>query len=109
MAFRSAKNGYASNSIPTSKTEIIAASDKKRIIRKATFTNTTGGVVVVDLYIDPTGSSEIHIVDTKSLADAETYTVPDIEGHVLEAAGTIDVTSDTASVGLIITVMEALD
>ena len=100
------ENGYANASIPIVKTEIIAAEpNTTRVIRKATFTNNSGGTLTVDLYIDPTGASEVQIADTKVLIDTETWTCPDIEGHVLEAAGTVDVTASGAGIDLVITVI----
>lgn len=110
MAVRSPVTLYASANIAVTKSQIVAAAAlKKRIIRKATFCNDTGGAVVVDLYIDPTGSAECHILDTKTLADKEIFSVPDIEGHVLGPSGTMDLNSDTANVQLIITASEVID
>lgn len=103
MAFNPS-NLYASASITAAKTEIIGAElNTKRIIRKATFTNNSGGSLTVGLYIDPTGSAEMQIADTKTLTDQETWSCPDIEGHVLEAAGTIDAEASGAGIDLIIT------
>ena len=100
---RSPSNLYASASITAAKTEVVAAeTGTKRIIRKATFTNNTGGVLTVDLFIDPTGAAEVQVADTKSLADAETWSCPDAEGHVLEAAGTIDAGASGAGIDLVI-------
>jgi hypothetical protein len=94
-------NLYTSSSIAVSKTEIVsAASNTKRIIRKATFVNNNASAVTVDLYIKPDGSNEEHIVHTKIIAPYETYSVPDIEGHVLEAAGTISATASTTNIEL---------
>lgn len=100
---RSSASAYSTNSCPTTKTEIISAeSNTVRIIRKATFTNNSGSTQTVDLYIDPSGSLESRIVNTKVLIDKETWSCPDIEGHVLSAAGTIDVTASAANVALTI-------
>jgi hypothetical protein len=100
---RNPDNLYASASIPTTKTEVISAeANTKRIIRKATFTNNSGGALTLDIYIDPTGSAEAQIADTKSLADQETWSCPDLEGHVLQASGTIDLGSSGAGIDCII-------
>lgn len=94
---------YSIASLPTTKTELISAETAtKRIIRKATFTNNSGGTLTVNLYMDPTGAAEVQIVDTKALIDTESWDVPNIEGHVLEAAGTIDGDASGAGVDLVI-------
>jgi hypothetical protein len=98
---------YSSASIPTTKTEIVSAeASTYRLIRKATFTNNTGATVTVDLYIDPTGSAEVQMADTKTLIDGETWSCPDIEGHVLQPTGTIDVTGSAAGIDLVISGMK---
>jgi hypothetical protein len=95
---------YSSASIAVAKTEVVEAeSNTIRIIRRATFTNNSGGTLTVDLYIDPSGSVEVQVADTKVLIDRETWSCPDAEGHVLEAAGTIDVTASGAGIDLVIT------
>lgn len=100
---RTPANFYSNASIPAVKTEIISAdANTVRIIRKATFTNNSGGTLTVDFYIDPTGAAEIQIADTKVLIDQETWSCPDIEGHILEAAGTVDVTASGAGIDLVI-------
>lgn len=94
---------YSSASLAATKTEIIAAeASTKRVIRKATFTNNSGGTLTVDVYIDPTGASEVQIIDTKVLIDAESWVCQEIEGHVLEAAGTVDVTASGTGIDLVI-------
>ena len=104
---RTVKNLYASNSLAITKTEVISAvTGTTRQIRKATFTNNTGATVTVDLYIDPTGTDEIQLVDTKPLIDKETWSVPAIEGHVLGASGTVDVTASATGVDLVISGVE---
>lgn len=95
---------YAKASITQAKTVVIAAEAlTKRIIRKATFHNRSGGALTIDLYCSPDGTNEVRIENTKILSDKETYSVPDIEGHTLEAAGTISVACSGASIDLIIT------
>lgn len=98
-----ASNLYASNSIPIVKTEIISAeASTRRIIRKATFTNYSGSSVTIDLYIQPDGSNEVQIVDTKTLVDQETWSCPDVESHVLEFLGTLDVKASSTNVALVV-------
>lgn len=100
---RTPSNLYASASGPTVKTEVISAETAtKRIIRKATFTNNSGGTLQVDMYFDPTGVLETQIVDQKSIIDQESWSCPDIEGHILEAAGTIDLTISGAGMDVLI-------
>jgi hypothetical protein len=102
-------NGYAIASCPTAKTEVISAeANTLRIIRKCTFTNVSGGALTVDLYFDPDGATEVQLLDTKSIADMETYSFADIEGHVLEASGTIDLQASGANLGVVITITKAV-
>ena len=94
---------YSNPSLTVAKTEVVSAlANTTRVIHKATFTNTSGSTQTIDLYIDPTGSSEVQIADTKVLIDQETWSCPDIEGHVLTPSGTIDVTPSAANVQLVI-------
>ena len=94
---------YSNPSITAAKTEVVSAeASTKRVITKCTFTNNSGGTLTVDLYIDPTGASEVQLADTKVLIDTEVWSCPDIEGHVLEAAGTIDATASGAGIDLVI-------
>lgn len=100
---RSPSSLYSSASMPTTKTEVISAeANTKRIIRKATFTNNSGGALTFDLYIDPTGAAEVQLCDTKAIADQETISIADIEGHILEAAGTVDIASSGAGIDCVI-------
>lgn len=95
---------YSNASITAAKTEVVSAeASTVRVIRKATFTNNSGGTLTVDLYIDPTGAAEVQVADTKTLIDTETWSCPDIEGHVLSASGTIDATASGAGIDLVIT------
>ena len=92
---------YADASIPIVKTEIISAeANTRRILRKATFTNHSGLSRVISLYIEPDGSNEVQIVDSKVLVDQETWSCPDIESHVLEFTGTASVSADGTNVAL---------
>lgn len=100
---RAVTNLYASTSLAASKTEVISAlTSTTRIIRKATFTNTSGATVTIDVYVDPDGATETQIVDTKVLIDQETWSCPDLEGHVIGASGTVDITASAAGVQCLI-------
>lgn len=104
---RTPNSAYSNASVPTTKTEIISAKTATtRLIHKCTFTNNSGGTLFVDLYIDPTGASEVQLVDQKRLVDQETWSCPDIEGHVLTASGTVDVTASGTGIDLVISVIE---
>lgn len=93
---------YAIASAPTAKTEVIAAEPSTiRVIRKATFTNNSGGTLTVELYIDPDGSTEVQIVNTKTLIDKETWSCPDAEGQVLSPTGTVDINTGGANIGVL--------
>lgn len=94
---------YSTASGPTVKTEVVSAvAATTRIIRKATFTNNTGGTLLVDLYIDPTGSQEVQLADQHTIIDQETWSCPDIEGHILSPSGTIDITISGAGMDIVI-------
>ena len=94
---------YSSNSLAAAKTEIIGAeANTTRVIRKATFTNNSGGTLTIDLYIDPTGAAEVQIADTKVLIDTETWSCPAAEGQVLSPSGTCDVTASGVGIDLVI-------
>ena len=100
---RTPSNLYAIASVPTVKTQVVGPDPSTiRILRKATFTNNSGGTLTVDLYIDPSGSSEVQIADAKALVDQETWSCPDIEGHILNQNGTVDVTASGAGIDLVI-------
>lgn len=94
---------YAKASITQAKTVVIAAeASTKRIIRKATFHNRSGGALTIDFYCSADGTNEVRVENTRILSDKETYSVPDIEGHILEAAGTISAACSGANIDLLI-------
>ena len=62
------------------------------LIDRSTLCNTTGSAVVVTLYLVPTGSSPgaaNTINSARSVAAGETYTCPEVEGHILESGDSI--------------------
>jgi len=96
-------NLYASASITAAKTVVVAAEPNViRAIRKATFTNNSGGTLTVDLFFTPDGTNEVILADTKVLIDTQVWSCPDGEGHILEPAGTISVGASGAGIDLII-------
>jgi len=82
---------YANASIPTAKTQIVGPSTAKRQIRKLTFINNSGGDLTVNLWIDTSGIIETLFLPTKTIANLQTWSCFDIEGHVLEPNGTMSV------------------
>ena len=99
MSQRIPVNLYKDASLTVAKTEVISAeASTKRIIRKATFANTTAAALTIDIYIDPDGTEEVHIRTARTLAPYETWSCPDLEGEVLEAGGTLDLTPSGAGI-----------
>jgi hypothetical protein len=79
-------------------------SNTKAIIKKATFCNDHTSAVTVTINLVPSGGAAAYgnqITKTRTLAAGETWSCPDIENHVLEAAGFISmVASVTAKIGV---------
>ena len=83
-----------------SQTTQYTAINCKTIIDKFTATNTTAGNVTfnVNLVISGgTAATSNLIVDTRSLAPDETYTFPELVGHVLEPSGFISTLASAAT------------
>ena len=98
-----ASNLYATASVPIVRTEVISAeASTRRIIRKVTLTNISGFTRTVDIYIQPDGSNDVQIVDTHTLVDQETWSSPDLESHVLEFTGTLDVAASGTGVTMVV-------
>jgi len=98
-----AANLYATASMPTVRTEVISAeANTRRIIRKATLTNNSGVTRTVNLYLQPDGSNDVQIANTYTLVDQETWSSPDLEAHVLEFTGTLDVSASGSGVSMIV-------
>lgn len=81
-------------------TQYTVASSTRTIIDKFTGTNTSAGAVTLSVNLvtsaDTAGNQNL-IVKTKSLAAGETYTFPEIVGHVLDAGGFISTIAGAAA------------
>lgn len=77
------------------------ATGVRTIIDKFTATNTSAAAATLTVYLVPmagTAGDSNTIVKTKSLAALETYTFPEIVGHILEAGSFISTLAGTAAV-----------
>lgn len=75
-------------------TNVIASIDK------ATVTNISGGIIVVDVnLVESGGSAGISnlVVQSKAVQPNETYTFPELVGHVLSNGSFISTNCDTAT------------
>jgi hypothetical protein len=72
----------------------------KAIIDKFTVTNTSAGNVAISVNLvaasGSAGASNL-ILDTRTIAPDETYTCPELVGHVLEAGGFISTLASAAT------------
>lgn len=76
------------------------ANGVRTIIDKFTATNTSAGAVTLSVNLVTSGDAagaQNTIVKTKSLAANETYTFPEIVGHVLDAGGFISTIASAAT------------
>lgn len=67
-------------------TDQYTSTDVKTIIDKFTATNISAGTLTISVNIVPNGGSASNtnlIVDTKSILENETYTFPELVGHIL--------------------------
>lgn len=87
---------YAANSETT---EYTAPSGIRTIIDKFTSYNGTGGGVALTVKLVPNGGSAgaSNVIYSKTIAAGETYTWPEIVGHVLESGGFISVIAGAGS------------
>ena len=72
----------------------------RTIIDKFTGTNTTAGVVLLTVRLIPVGdvpAASNTIVYTKALQGFETYSFPELVGHILSALDYISTLADTAA------------
>lgn len=77
-----------------------APTNQSCVIRRVSFTNTTGTAATVDLYLVASGGTagaSNQIVVDKVISPGETWSCPDVEGQVLAPGGTIQAQSDTNS------------
>lgn len=75
-------------------------SPARTVIDKFTATNISAGVVTFSINLVVSGGSATasnRILDERTIAVGETYTCPEVVGHVLEAAGFISTLCDTAT------------
>ena len=92
-----AKVLISGTTLPTSLgTAPYTATGVTTIIDKFTATNYSGGAVTVTVYLSGTGSDSL-IVKSHSLASNETYTFPEITGHILAASGYIQAIASAGS------------
>lgn len=81
-------------------TQYTAGTGVRTIIDKFTATNYSGSAAVLSINLVTTGDTAGNqnlIIKEKSLAAGETYTFPEIVGHVLSAGGFISTLAGTAS------------
>lgn len=90
---------WTAQAAPTSQTTMYTATGLKVIIDKMTVSNPTAGALTYAVNLVPNGGSAgaSNLILTKSLAAGETYTFPEIIGHVLESGGFISVIASSAS------------
>ena len=87
---------YASNSETT---EYTAGTGTRTLIDKFTGYNSSGAGVVLSVKLVPSGGSAgaSNLIIHKTIPAGETYTFPEVVGHVLEPGGFISVLSGSAS------------
>lgn len=87
---------YASNSETT---EYTAGAGTRTLIDKFTGYNSSGAGVVLSVKLVPSGGSAgaSNLIIQKTIPAGETYTFPEVVGHVLEPGGFISVLSGSAS------------
>lgn len=87
---------YASNAETT---EYTASTGMRTILDKFTGYNGTGGAVTLTVRLVPSGGTAgaSNATVSKSLAAGETYTFPEVVGHVLEASGFVSVLASAAT------------
>lgn len=76
------------------------ATNCQAVIDKATLTNESAANVVVSLHICASGASPLpsnRIVNSRAIAPGESYTCPELVGHVVSNGGFISGVSGTAS------------
>jgi hypothetical protein len=99
MSSRDNYSLYHISSLAATKTDVIEAEiGATRVIRRATFTNTTSATITIDIYLDPQGTDELHIRVAKPIAPYQTWHCPELEGEVIEAAGTLALTASAVGV-----------
>lgn len=77
-----------------------APTNTRAIIRRATFANSSALAATVTVHLVPSGGSASvanQIVRARALGAGEVWSAPDLEGHVLEAGGTLQASASAAS------------
>ena len=94
------KTLFAAKQAENVQTAQYTAVNCKTIIDKFTATNTTAGNVTISVNIVPSAGAagaDNLIVDTRSIAPDETYTFPELIGHVLESGMFISTIASAAT------------
>ena len=86
------KNLIAPIQLGTSAAALYTATNTKTIVDKFSATNTGATAVTFTIYLVPPGGSPVNankVIASRSIAINETYTCPEVVGHVLENGMTI--------------------
>jgi hypothetical protein len=95
-----AKNLVPSAQIAAALTTYYTATNVRAIIDKATICNDSAGAVSVDVHIVPQGGtadSTNIVISDKSINADETYTCPELVGHVLESGSFLRAVASAAT------------
>lgn len=77
-----------------------APANTRTIIRRATFVNSSAQAATVTVYLVPSGGTVSvgnQIIRNRALGAGEAWSAPDLEGHVIEAGGSIQASASAAS------------
>lgn len=85
---------YASNAETA---EYTAATGTRTIVDKFTGYSAAGGTLTVKLIPNGGSADATNVIVVKTLTAGETYTFPEVIGHVLEAGGKISVLCSAAT------------
>jgi len=95
-----AKNLIPAKNLENAQTTQYVATNVTAIIDKFTATNFSSGIVNVSVNLsavgDTAGNSNL-IVKTRSLQPGETYTFPEIVGHILPSGGFVSTLASAAA------------
>ena len=95
-----AKNIIPAKNLENAQTTQYVATNVTTIIDKFTATNFSSGIVNVSVNLavagEDTGNSNL-IVKTRALQPGETYTFPEIVGHILNSGGFISTLASAAA------------
>lgn len=84
---------------PNAQTTVYTVNAGRTIIDKFTAYNSDAGTQTLSVNLVPNGASASasNLVEVKALASGETYTFPEIVGHVLETGGAVSLVASVAS------------